>query len=92
MFAANSRYAKQPIYSVTGPDGRPVSVVTVPLPRPLPLAGYHLRQEGERLDFLAARYLKDATWFWVLCDANNAPVPAALEAHDTVGIPAGRPR
>ena len=88
MFDANSRYAKQTTYSVKV-DGRVVSAVSIPLPsRPLP-AGYHPRKEGERLDLIAARYLKDATLFWVLCDLANCPAPAALETRDLIGIPRG---
>jgi hypothetical protein len=87
MFASDSRYAKQPIYTVKMPDGREVSAVVPPLPRQTPLAGYHRRIQGERLDLIAARYLKNATFFWVLCDADNAPVPAALAERDLIGIP-----
>ncbi len=88
MFDANSRYAKQPTYTVLV-DGRAVTAVDVPLPGMAALAGYHPRAVGERLDLIAARYLKDATLFWRLCDLNNAPVPAALAARDLVGIPRG---
>lgn len=87
MFAANSRYAAMPTYTVTLPDGRVVTAVRLPLPAPLPLAGYHPRSQGDRLDLLAARYLKDATLFWRLCDANNAPVADALAARPLIGIP-----
>jgi hypothetical protein len=31
--------------------------------------------------------LKDPTFFWQLCDSNNAPAPDALAAADLVGIP-----
>jgi hypothetical protein len=55
----------------------------------VPLAGFHPRKSGERLDLIAARYLSDPTWFWRLCDANNAPVPDALAARPLVGIPSG---
>ena len=87
MFSQNSRYAKQATYVVTTPDGRAVTAVRLPLPAPLPLAGYHSSRVGDRLDLLAARYLNDATRFWSICDANNAPAPAALEARELVGIP-----
>lgn len=90
MFDANSRYAKQPVYSATV-NGRTVSAVDIPLPTTPALAGYHRLAEGERLDFVAARYLKDATRFWVLCDLANAPVPSALAARDMVPIPRGGP-
>jgi hypothetical protein len=89
MFAANSRYAGLATYSVTLPDGRTVTATKLPLPSPLALAGYHRRVTGDRLDLLSARYLKDPTLFWRLCDANNAPVPDALAARDLIGIPTG---
>ena len=89
MFSANSRYAKASIYVVTLADGRQVTAVTPPLPTTPPLAGYHQRMTGDRLDLVAARYFTDATLFWTLCDANGAMVPDALAARDLVGIPRG---
>ena len=89
MFSSNSRYAQLTTYMVKTADGRAVTVTRLPVPVPLPLAGYHPRAQGDRLDLLAARYLKDATLFWRLCDANNAVVPDALAAGDLVGIPRG---
>jgi hypothetical protein len=89
MFSANSRYAKMQTYTITMPDGTQVTATRLPLPDTTPPAGYHPRQQGERLDLLAARYLGDATLFWRLCDANNTPVADALAARDLVGIPQG---
>lgn len=91
MFDANSRYAKQPTYSLTV-DGRAVTAVSIPLPTQPVLAGYHPRAEGERLDLIAGRYLKDSTRFWMLCDLANVPAPAALAARDLIGIPRGGAR
>jgi hypothetical protein len=90
MFAPNSRYAALATYTVTMPDGSTVTATRLPPPNPLPLAGYHRRAVGDRLDLLAARYLKDPTVFWKLCDCNNAPAPDALAARDLIGIPRGR--
>jgi hypothetical protein len=59
------------------------------LPNPLALAGFHRRVFGDRLDLLAARYLKDPTFFWKICDSNNSPAPDALAGADLVGIPTG---
>jgi hypothetical protein len=87
MFGSSSRYAQQKTYTVTTADGRVVTAVQLPLPQALILAGYHPRAEGDRLDLLAARYLKDATAFWRLCDANNAPAADALAARPLIGIP-----
>ncbi len=90
MFAPNSRYAKMTPYTVTTPDGRVLSVTRLPAPPvSLGLAGFHTRVAGDRLDLLAARYLKDATLFWKLCDANGTPVAPALEARPLIGIPLG---
>jgi hypothetical protein len=87
MFSANSRYAKQALYTATTSDGRHVQAVTLPLPRPVALSGFYVRPVGERLDLVAARFLGDPTGFWKLCDANNAPVPDALAARPQIGIP-----
>jgi hypothetical protein len=89
MFAPNSRYAGLATYNVTLPDGRTVTATRLALPRPLALAGYHRRVAGDRLDLLAPRYLRDPTFFWRICDSNNAPAPDALNARDLVGIPKG---
>jgi hypothetical protein len=42
---------------------------------------------GDRLDLLAARYLNEPTFFWQICDSNNAPAPDALAASDLIGVP-----
>jgi hypothetical protein len=87
MFFPGSRYEKLATYTATRRDGTRVTVVKLPLPARPALRGYHERQEGERLDLIAARHLKDATAFWRLCDANDAVVPDALASHPLVGIP-----
>ena len=74
-------------YVVQLADGREVRAVVVPLPTRPGLAGFHRREENERLNHLAHRYQKDATKFWSICDVNNAPAPAALAAHDLIGVP-----
>jgi hypothetical protein len=89
MFASNSRYYGLVTYTVTMPDGSVVTATRLPLPNPLALAGYHRRVVGDRLDLLAARYLKDPTLFWRICDSNGAPAPDAINARDLVGIPRG---
>ncbi len=87
MFFPGSRYEKAGVYQIARPDGPPIPVTKLPLPRRRPLLGYHRRLEGQRLDLIAARYLKDATAFWQLCEANNALAPDALAAHEVIGIP-----
>jgi hypothetical protein len=87
VFFPGSRYEPVGTYTVTRPDGTQVVATRLPLPSAGPVAGYHRRLEGQRLDHLAANYLADATAYWRLCDANNAMVPDALAAHDLVAIP-----
>jgi len=91
MFAANSRYAKQPTDIRTLADGRMVTLVRPPLPGPAAVKGWYRRQAGQRLDQIAARYLGDPTAAWWLCDANNSVVPDALADRDLVGIPYNAP-
>lgn len=88
MFFPGSRYEKVGTYQISRPDGTLITVTKIPLPSNRPLLGYHRRQEGQRLDLIAYAYLKDATTFWQLCDANNAIVPDALASRDLIGIPA----
>jgi hypothetical protein len=87
MFASNSRYYSLATYTVLLPDGRIVAATRSATPNPLPLAGYHRVIKGDRLDLLAARYLKDPTFFWKLCDSNDALVADALNAGALIGIP-----
>ena len=87
MFFPGSRYEKVGTYQIARPDGTLITVTKLPLPKERPLLGYHRRLEGQRLDLIASNYLKDATAFWQLCDANDAVVPDALAAHELIGIP-----
>ena len=87
MFFPGSRYEKAGTYQITRPDGTIIPVTKLPLPKQRTLLGYHRCLEGQRLDLIAARYLKDATAFWQLCNANDAVVPDALAAHELIGIP-----
>jgi len=87
MIFPTSRYAQTGRYVVTQPDGTTISVLRLPLPGPALVRGYYRRLEGQRLDLIANAFLKDATAFWQICDANNAVVPDALAAHSLVGIP-----
>jgi hypothetical protein len=87
MFFPGSRYEKAGTYAFVRPDGVTITVTRLPLPSQRPLLGYHRRQQGQRLDLIAAHYLADATTFWQLCDANNAMIPDALATHDLIGIP-----
>ena len=88
MFFDGSRYQKAGSVIIHLPDGRVVTATKVPTPTIRPLLGYHRRDDTQRLDHLAYHYLKDATTFWRLCDANGTPCPEALGARRLIGIPA----
>jgi hypothetical protein len=88
MIFPGSRYQNTGTYTLTRPDGTVVTALRLPLPGPAVVRGYYRRRgDGQRLDLIANFFLKDATAFWQLCDANNAVVPDALAARDLIGIP-----
>ena len=87
MFFPGSRYATLTTYQVIESDGTMITVTRLPLPAKRPLLGFHPRQNGQRLDLIAAHFLNDATAFWQLCDANNSVAPDALAVHKLIGIP-----
>ena len=87
MIFPGSRYEKTGNFAVTCPDGTIVQSLRLPLPGSALVQGYYRRSDGQRLDLIANAFLKDATAFWRLCDANNAVVPDSLAARDLIGIP-----
>ena len=87
MFFPGSRYEKSRIAQIVADDGSIVSAVAAPRPRQSNAEQVHRVMQGQRLDHIAAHYLKDATAFWRLCDAANAIAPDALAAHASVPIP-----
>lgn len=87
MFSENSRYFRAGTLRVKGPNGESVTITRIPSLRKDPLAGYHRRLEGQRLDVIASHFLKDATAFWRLCDANGWVVPDTLAIQALIGIP-----
>lgn len=89
MFTPDSRYATQPTYLVTLPDGTQVTAVIPPVPALAPIIGYHPATGGQRLDLVAVQYLGAPTTFWRLCDASNAMLPAALASRALIGVPQG---
>jgi hypothetical protein len=89
MFTSDSRYANQPVCTITLPSGAQVSAVVPVLPNPVPIAGYAQQASQGRLDLVAAQYLNAPTGFWRLCDANNSVIAAALAARGLIGIPLG---
>jgi hypothetical protein len=87
MVFPGSRYSKSNIYTVQGSNGTTVAVLSPPLPGAALVQGYYRRGGAQRLDVIANAFLKDATAFWRLCDANNSIVPDALAARALIGIP-----
>jgi hypothetical protein len=87
MIFPGSRYQNSGTVTTTRPDGTVVTALRLPPPGPAVVQGYYRRREGLRLDLIANFFLKDATAFWRLCDANGSVVPDALAARDLVGIP-----
>ncbi len=85
-FEKNSRYANLESCEVTDHRGHKVRVVPVPPPRDVPL-GIHLRKQGQRLDHLAFKYLKDAEAFWRICEVNDVMLPDALSETREIIIP-----
>jgi hypothetical protein len=90
MFFPGSRYQNAGTYIITTADGTKIPVTKIPLPANPTLQGSHRRLEGQRLDLIAYRYLKDANGFWQLCDANNTIVPDALAVRNLIGIPSSK--
>jgi hypothetical protein len=88
MFFPGSRYYNLGTYQVEKQDGTTVTVTELPLPASPPLLGAYPRQNRQRLDLIASHFLKDATAFWRLCDANDSLVPDALSTKDLISIPA----
>ena len=87
MFFPGSRYAAAGTDEVTLADVTVGVATRIPLPVRRATLGWHRRAEGERLDLIAYRYLRDATAFWQLCEVNDAMVPDALAARDLIAIP-----
>jgi len=90
MFTSGSRYAGAGTYVVTRPDGSSVTVTRIPLPGSAPIVGWHRRLDTERLDLLAAYYLKDPTASWQLGWTNDALILEALERHELIAVPGSR--
>ncbi len=92
MFSPDSRYANQPTYQVTLPNGTQVNAVVPAPPNPVPIVGYAAATGDQRLDLVAVKYLNAPTGFWRLCDANNSMIAGALAARKLIGIPQGGPQ
>ncbi len=88
LFDAKSRYAKQPLMTVTDGRGRSVAVVVPPPAPDQGLLGIHVRRQSERLDHLALRYLDDPHGYWRICEINDVMLAEQLSEVIEVEIPA----
>ena len=80
MFPPTSRYSGIETAEIVMPDGRRVAYLRrrlVPAAGGIAIAD-HTVTEGERLDNITARFLRDPEQFWRLCDANGAVRPEEL--------------
>ncbi len=87
MFDPKSRYARLETYLVRDRRGREVAVVPVPGPPQQTLLGYHLLQQGQRLDHLAQKYLDDPAAFWRICELNGVMLAESLTEAKEMAIP-----
>jgi hypothetical protein len=67
--------------------GRQVVALTPAEVPPQAILGEHLKKDHQRLDHLAHHYLKDATGFWRIAEANDTIPPDALAEASRVLIP-----
>jgi hypothetical protein len=82
-----SRYAKAPAYQVVDHRDRVVTVTATPPAPDQPIAGWHVRRQGQRPDHLAAHYLDDPAGFWRLAEANDAMQAERLSEQAEIAIP-----
>lgn len=87
MFGDKSRYRNVVTYQLTDKRGRTVTVVAVPDAPVQDVLGYHLLQQGERLDHLAAQYFNNAAGFWRIAEVNDVMLPESLTEVSEVAIP-----
>lgn len=86
-FDEKSRYKDQPVYLVLDGRGREVTVVLPPDAPRQTVRGYHARKQGQRLDHMAAKYLRNPAGFWRICEINEAMTAEQLSEVDEVAIP-----
>lgn len=89
MYDKKSRYSGLETYPVEDKRGRTVQVVPVPDAPKQHIIGYHVLKQGQRLDHLAGKYLKDAAGSWRICEANDAMQAEQLREKQEIAIPAG---
>ena len=88
MFDDKSRYARQTPYAAVDRRGRTVAVVPAPDRPEQAELGIHRHKQGERLDHLASRYLRDDTGYWRIAEHADVMLPEALTEALEIPIPA----
>ncbi len=85
MFGSNSRYynIENATLATTTTDGQPQLLVYkrrrfIQSAEAATLLFEHSVTQGDRLDVLADRYLRDPTQYWRICDANGALRPSEV--------------
>lgn len=72
MFSSDSRYRRSPATTTVNRAGQPIQAAELRLPPPTPGVFKHRVEEGERIDSLAHKYLRDPLKWWRIADANPA--------------------
>lgn len=90
-FPPDSRYHGFTTLQYTPPDGETVTYLMrryVPQPGAPNFAtvARHTVVHGDRLDLLAAKYLGDPLFYWLICDANGATRPDELVETPGTGL------
>lgn len=87
MFDEKSRYYEQEPYEVIDSRGRRVQVTPVPPPPLQVFVGYHLLQQGQRIDHLAAKYTDNPAGYWRIAEMNDGMLPESLTEKQEIAIP-----
>ena len=80
MFFQGSRYANVGEDQLSDGKGREIGYKKVRFIPETRAQMAHIVNQGERLDHLAHRHLRDSERFWRICDANRAMWPDDLVA------------
>ena len=89
MFFKGSRYEKIGELERTDATGRRIRYKATRFIPNTPASAPYVVKQGDRIDRVAFRWLRDPERFWRICDANQALWPADLldEPGDRIGIP-----
>jgi len=87
MFDDNSRYINATQYVMQDKRGRNVKIVFTPDAPNQTILGYHLLKQGQRIDHLTSRYLRNPAGFWRVAEANDAMTAEVLTERSEIAIP-----